>query len=181
MGNSVGRLGRRHAGRRHDELHRQDPLPRRRREPSPRRAFHACRSRRDRLSRHHHRSDDLHEAVDAGHSVRGHRRGAMFEYACHEGNYGMEGILSGAREEERAAAGQGEVACGCIECSSAQSRLLTARSARRRLGASFVRGRVRRQQADPVARDRRQGGVDQPAHLDSHRRQEAPTGRPSAG
>ena len=27
----------------------------------------------------------------------------MFEYACHEGNYGMEGILSGAREEERAA------------------------------------------------------------------------------
>jgi hypothetical protein len=27
----------------------------------------------------------------------------MFEYACHEGNYGMEGILSGAREEERTA------------------------------------------------------------------------------
>ena len=25
----------------------------------------------------------------------------MFEYACHEGNYGMEGILSGAREEEK--------------------------------------------------------------------------------
>jgi hypothetical protein len=32
----------------------------------------------------------------------------MFEYACHEGNYGMEGILSGAREEERAAAGKGK-------------------------------------------------------------------------
>ena len=28
----------------------------------------------------------------------------LFEYACHEGNYGMEGILSGAREEERKAA-----------------------------------------------------------------------------
>jgi hypothetical protein len=28
----------------------------------------------------------------------------MFEYACHEGNYGMAGILSGAREEERAGA-----------------------------------------------------------------------------
>jgi hypothetical protein len=28
----------------------------------------------------------------------------IFEYACHEGNYGMEGILSGAREEERKAA-----------------------------------------------------------------------------
>ena len=26
----------------------------------------------------------------------------LFEYACHEGNYGMEGILSGAREEEKA-------------------------------------------------------------------------------
>ena len=31
----------------------------------------------------------------------------MFEYACHEGNYGMEGILSGAREEEKAAAAAG--------------------------------------------------------------------------
>jgi hypothetical protein len=27
----------------------------------------------------------------------------IFEYACHEGNYGLSGILSGAREEERAA------------------------------------------------------------------------------
>ena len=27
----------------------------------------------------------------------------LFEYACHEGNYGMEGILSGARAEERVA------------------------------------------------------------------------------
>jgi hypothetical protein len=26
----------------------------------------------------------------------------LFEYACHEGNYGMEGILSGARAEEKA-------------------------------------------------------------------------------
>jgi hypothetical protein len=31
----------------------------------------------------------------------------MFEYACHEGNYGMEGILSGAREAEREAAAKG--------------------------------------------------------------------------
>jgi hypothetical protein len=28
---------------------------------------------------------------------------AMFEYACHEGNYGLEGILAGAREEEKRA------------------------------------------------------------------------------
>ena len=27
----------------------------------------------------------------------------MFEYACHEGNYAMEGILAGARAEEQAA------------------------------------------------------------------------------
>ena len=30
--------------------------------------------------------------------------GPMFEYACHEGNYAMDGILGGARAEERAAA-----------------------------------------------------------------------------
>jgi hypothetical protein len=30
--------------------------------------------------------------------------GPIFEYACHEGNYGMSGLLSGARSEERAAA-----------------------------------------------------------------------------
>jgi hypothetical protein len=31
-------------------------------------------------------------------------QGPMFEYACHEGNYGMADILSGARAEEKAAA-----------------------------------------------------------------------------
>jgi hypothetical protein len=30
----------------------------------------------------------------------------MFEYACHEGNYGLRNILSGSRADERAAAGQ---------------------------------------------------------------------------
>ena len=36
------------------------------------------------------------------------RRGdePLYEYACHEGNYSMEGILSGARADERAAAEQ---------------------------------------------------------------------------
>ncbi len=28
--------------------------------------------------------------------------GQLFEYACHEGNYGMEGVLAGARAEEKA-------------------------------------------------------------------------------
>jgi hypothetical protein len=28
-------------------------------------------------------------------------KGPVYEYACHEGNYGLVGILQGAREEER--------------------------------------------------------------------------------
>jgi len=28
---------------------------------------------------------------------------AVYEYACHEGNYGMAGILAGARAEDKAA------------------------------------------------------------------------------
>lgn len=32
----------------------------------------------------------------------------VYEYACHEGNIGLEGILSGARAEERASAGSGQ-------------------------------------------------------------------------
>ena len=32
----------------------------------------------------------------------------IFEYACHEGNYAMPGILAGARLEEREAAGGGQ-------------------------------------------------------------------------
>ena len=33
--------------------------------------------------------------------------GPLFEYACHEGNYGLENILAGARAEEQAAAASG--------------------------------------------------------------------------
>jgi hypothetical protein len=33
-------------------------------------------------------------------------QGEMYEYACHEGNYAMRNILSGARADERAAAGR---------------------------------------------------------------------------
>lgn len=32
-------------------------------------------------------------------------QGEIYEYACHEGNYGLRGILAGARAEEREAAG----------------------------------------------------------------------------
>ncbi|MGZ6040225.1 MAG: hypothetical protein ACXWKR_16275, partial [Phenylobacterium sp.] len=31
-------------------------------------------------------------------------RGPMYEYACHEGNYGLPNILAGARRAEREAA-----------------------------------------------------------------------------
>ena len=31
----------------------------------------------------------------------------LYEYACHEGNYALPGILAGAREEERDAAEKG--------------------------------------------------------------------------
>jgi hypothetical protein len=33
-----------------------------------------------------------------------HSRDALYEYACQEGNYGLEGILAGARAEEKSAA-----------------------------------------------------------------------------
>ena len=37
-----------------------------------------------------------------------HSRDSLFEYACHEGNYGMKGILAGARAEEKAEAAAGK-------------------------------------------------------------------------
>jgi hypothetical protein len=39
-------------------------------------------------------------AVDADDPLKMTGR-AMFEYACHEGNYGLPAILRGAREQER--------------------------------------------------------------------------------
>ena len=64
MGDSVGSLGRRHARRRNDELHRRDQLSRRGREPAPGGALHAHRARCPSLSGDHRRSDDVHAAVD---------------------------------------------------------------------------------------------------------------------
>jgi hypothetical protein len=37
-------------------------------------------------------------------------KGRIFEYACHEGNYALEGILSGARADEAAAAEKAKTA-----------------------------------------------------------------------
>ena len=41
-------------------------------------------------------------------------RYAMYEYACHEGNYGMRNILSGARAEEKGATGSSDQAVGAL-------------------------------------------------------------------
>jgi hypothetical protein len=48
----------------------------------------------------------------------------MFEYACHEGNYGMADIPSGARAEEKKAAErkESEVMSGARRCASAIAR-----------------------------------------------------------
>jgi hypothetical protein len=35
-------------------------------------------------------------------------KGQVYEYACHEGNYGLQNILAGAREEEAQAAAKGK-------------------------------------------------------------------------
>jgi hypothetical protein len=60
--------------------------------------------------------------------------GPIFEYACHEANYGLEGILRGARAEERRDGRQPEVAVArytrrsCRAAASASSRLRTSPS-----------------------------------------------------
>jgi hypothetical protein len=35
-----------------------------------------------------------------------HSKDALFEYACQEGNYGLQGILAGARADEKKAAAE---------------------------------------------------------------------------
>ena len=95
-------LGRRHAGGRDAQLPSRAELPRLVRERGRDRALHARRQRQDRLSLHRRRSRDVHRAVHGRAAVR-HRDANIYEYACHEGNYALPGILSGAREDEKAA------------------------------------------------------------------------------
>ena len=71
------------------------------------RALHARRRRQDRLSLHRRRSEGVLLGV--------HRRAAfgavdanIYEYACHEGNYALPGILAGEREAETAPRGVAE-------------------------------------------------------------------------
>ena len=57
-------LGRRHPGRRYDQLHRQDPLPRIERSPPYRRAIQPDRRAHPSLSVHGRRPDDVDQGVD---------------------------------------------------------------------------------------------------------------------
>jgi hypothetical protein len=45
----------------------------------------------------------LWDAPFGGEYEFGQAKGHVYEYACHEGNYALEGILAGAREEDRKA------------------------------------------------------------------------------
>ena len=93
-------VGRRHAGRRHDQLHQQDPVPRLGRKPARRRALHAHRAEDHPLPVHGRRSDRRGTGRGPA-SIRGTRPSEnLYEYACHEGNYSLGGMLRGARQKE---------------------------------------------------------------------------------
>ena len=97
-------LGRQHAGRRDDELQRQERVPRRQREHESHRAVHPRRRRPDHLPVHGRRRRDLGEALDRGDADGRRPTGPIFEFACHEANYGIANILAGARADEKRAA-----------------------------------------------------------------------------
>ena len=94
-------LGRRHAGHRHDEFHRPDELPRAR----ARICISSSASRGSTPTRSNtaSRVDDpttwTRPWTVAYPMVK--TEGPIYEFACHEGNYGLRDILSGARWEER--------------------------------------------------------------------------------
>ena len=92
-------VGRRHTGRRDDQLHDQDPLPGRDRTPQGHRAVHRGWTTRP-----------CSTALRSMIRRPGHARGAanfrsvmakageqLHEYACHEGNHSFTGIMKGDR------------------------------------------------------------------------------------
>ena len=93
-------LGGSDAGRRDDEFSREAPFSRTHRRASTcGRTLHTRRGRQHRLSIHGRRSDNMDEAVDRSRSIA-KTDGEIFEFACHEGNYGLRNILSVARARE---------------------------------------------------------------------------------
>ena len=61
---------------------------------------HARRGRRHSL-RVHRRGPEVYTQAWRGEIPWRKLSGNVYEYACHEGNYGLFNILSGAREQER--------------------------------------------------------------------------------
>ena len=96
-------LGRKYASCRHHEFHRQDPFPRVQRKPARRERF--TRTSKDTILYQFTVDDPSTWAKPWGAElVMGPALGEIYEFACHEGNYGMANNLSGARADEKKAA-----------------------------------------------------------------------------
>ena len=69
------------------------------------RALHARRPRQDRLQSHVRGRRRSGRSLGPRRTPCAAGEGELYEYACHEGNYGLRNILENARDEERKAAG----------------------------------------------------------------------------
>ena len=101
MGSLARPMGGQHARRRDDELQRQERVPGRQRESAGDRTVHPRRRRRDRLPVHGRRSARRGIRPWTAEVPMEKTEGPIFEFACHEGNYGLANILAGARAEEK--------------------------------------------------------------------------------
>ena len=104
--------------------------------------------------------------------------GPIFEYACHEGNYGMTNLLSGARAEEQSQNQEDPDANNAHVC---PCRCQPAVRRRPRAGASRLCGGVRREEADQAAGNGHESRVDQSPRVDPYRREGRRTARSKSG
>lgn len=74
--------------------------------PAPHRALQPAGRRHAALHVHRRRPCDLHSAVHRRHPMT-RSPDPIFEYACHEGNYGMANMLRVGRAEDAAAGAAG--------------------------------------------------------------------------
>ena len=95
-------LGRRHAGRRYDELQTASLHVGVQRQAACDGALLTQRSGDAEVRNHDRRPGDLDETVEPDDPVAASP--PVYEYACHEGNEGLAGILAGARAEDAKAA-----------------------------------------------------------------------------
>jgi len=64
----------------------------------------------------------IYTQVWGGEQIFNVSKEAIYEYACHEGNYGLEGILAGARQLERDGRGEPVPVMGSAQSVAAQAR-----------------------------------------------------------